>query len=430
MLAAIAEERDLHLFVLHPSPSLWQCVAEELHRGPPITSRREDRTAGLPANRLLASWGRDVRELQLVVANTGASTDHHHALPAAEPRTLLATIQRDIREDRQPRGPALPGEPDGRPPLDKDDRSVQIHACHGRARQVEVLRDVVLHLLEDDPTLEPRDVIVMCPDIETFAPLIQATFGSGRHADEDDDEDEPENGGKRLPDLRVRLADRSLRQTNPVLGVVSQLLALADQRATASQLLDLAGREPVRRRFGFDDDDLSRMQEWVAESGIRWGFDAPHREPFKLGSVSANTWRRGLDRMLVGVAMTEEDRRLVRGVLPLDDVDSGAIDLAGRFAEFVDRVRTAAAALTDPKPVGRWTAAIAHAADALTATSERESWQRRELERCSCSATSRTNPPTATAPWAARSSSSPTCASCSATGCAGDRRGRTSAPGT
>ena len=381
VLAAIAEERDLHLFVLHPSPSLWRCAAAELHRGPPITSRHEDRTAGLPANRLLASWGRDVRELQLVVANTAASTDHHHALPAAEPRTLLATIQRDIREDRQPRGPALPGEPDGRPPLDKDDRSVQIHACHGRARQVEVLRDVVLHLLEDDPTLEPRDVIVMCPDIETFAPLIQATFGSGRHADEDDDEDEPENGGKRLPDLRVRLADRSLRQTNPVLGVVSQLLALADQRATASQLLDLAGREPVRRRFGFDDDDLSRMQEWVAESGIRWGFDAPHREPFKLGSLSANTWRRGLDRMLVGVAMTEEDRRLVRGVLPLDDVDSGAIDLAGRFAEFVDRVRTAAAALTDPKPVGRWTAAIAQAADALTATSERESWQRRELER-------------------------------------------------
>ncbi len=240
---------------------------------------------------------------------------------------------------------------------------------------------MVLHLLEDDPTLEPRDVIVMCPDIETFAPLIQATFGSGRHADEDDDEDEPENNSKRLPDLRVRLADRSLRQTNPVLGVVSQLLALADQRATASQLLDLAGRDPVRRRFGFDDDDLSRMQEWVAESGVRWGFDAPHREPFKLGSLQANTWRRGLDRMLVGVAMTEQDRRLVQGVLPLDDVDSGAIDLAGRFAEFVDRVKAAADSLIEPKPIGRWVDAIAEAADALTATSERDSWQRRELQR-------------------------------------------------
>ena len=373
VLAAIAEHRDLHLFVLHPSPALWSTVNTELQSGAPITQRSEDRTATAPANRLLASWGRDVRELQLVLANAGEGIDHHHELEAeAAPKTLLKQIQRDIREDRQPSAPVA---------LETTDDSIQVHACHGRARQVEVLRDVVLHLLEDDPTLEPRDVIVMCPDIETFAPLIQATFGSGRRTDEDDDEEEDRDPSQRPPDLRVRLADRSLRQTNPVLGVVSQLLALADQRATASQLLDLAGRDPVRRRFGFDDDDLSRMQEWVAGSGIRWGFDAQHREPFKLGALHANTWRRGLDRMLVGVAMSEEGSRLVQGVLPLDDVDSGAIDLAGRFAEFVDRTKAAADALTEPKPIAQWIDAIAQAADSLTATSERESWQRRELQR-------------------------------------------------
>ncbi len=380
VLAAIAAGREVHLFVLHPSPSLWHLAAGELRSGPGITRRAGDRTAELPVNRLLASWGRDVRELQLVLANTGESLDHHHALPSAGAQTLLTMIQRDVREDRQPPGPPLPGEFDLRPLLSGEDRSVQVHACHGRARQVEVLRDAVLHLLEDDPTLEPRDVIVMCPDIETFAPLIQATFGAGGTASgEIDDDDVP--AAPRLPDLRVRLADRSLRQTNPVLGVVSQLLALADQRATASQLLDLAAREPVRRRFGFDDDDLSRMQDWVAASGIRWGFDAPHREPFRLGTVSANTWRRGLDRVLAGVAMTEEDRRLVGGVLPLDDVESGAIDLAGRFAEFVGRVQAAADALSDAKPIDAWREAIAGAAEALTATSDRESWQRRELER-------------------------------------------------
>jgi len=387
VLAAIAAVRDVHVFVLHPSPSLWRRVEQALSDGPAVVDRLDDRTAHLPVNRLLASWGRDVRELQLVIAGTGPGDDHHHGLPEDEPRTLLEAIQNDIREDRQPPGPPLPGETDARRPLHPEDRSVQIHACHGRARQVEVLRDAVLHLLEEDPTLEPRDVIVMCPDIDTFAPLIQATFGAGRVASADDDEEDAgeENAGAagrdRLPDLRVRLADRSLRQTNPVLGVISQLLALADQRATASQLLDLAAREPVRRRFGFDDDDLSRMQDWVAASGIRWGFDATHREPFKLGTVNANTWRRGLDRMLVGVAMTEEDQPLFGGVLPLDDVDSGAIDLAGRFAEFVDRARAAADALTDPKPIARWTEAIAQAADSLTATSDRDSWQRRELQR-------------------------------------------------
>ncbi len=379
VLGAIAADREVHLFVLHPSPALWSQIAAELASGPQVVARRRDRTAGLAVNRLLASWGRDVRELQLVLAGAGESVDHHHELRTDEPKTLLVAIQRDIRADRQPPGPPLPAQPDGRLRLDPDDRSIQVHACHGRSRQVEVLRDAVLHLLAEDATLEPRDVIVMCPDIETFAPLIQATFGTGAAApdDEADLDDPPE----RLPDLRVRLADRALRQTNPVLGVVSEVLALADQRATASQLLDLAAREPVRRRFAFDDDDLSRIQDWVAASGIRWGFDAPHREPFELGTVSANTWRRGLDRMLLGVAMTEEERPLVGGVLALDDVESGAIDLVGRFAEFVDRVRAAVDALSHPQPIRGWTDAIAGLADALTATSDRQSWQRRELQR-------------------------------------------------
>ena len=39
--------------------------------------------------------------------------------------------------------------------------------------------------------------------------------------------------------------------------------------------------------------------------------------------------------------MTEDEQRLFGGVLPLDDVDSGAIDLAGRFAELVDRLQAA-----------------------------------------------------------------------------------------
>jgi exodeoxyribonuclease V gamma subunit len=382
VLAALAEQRDVHLFVLHPSPSLWRSVAEATQATPePITHRRRDPTAFLPTNRMLASWGRDARELQLVLQAGGDSLDHHHPLDG-QPQTLLGRIQADIREDRQPPGPPLPGDADQRPPLDAGDNSVQVHACHGRVRQVEVLRDALLHMLQENPTLEPREVIVMCPDIETFAPLIHSTFGAGRvAADDDPDTDEPGTTAKPLPDLRVRLADRSLRQTNPVLSVVSQLLELVDQRATASQLLDLADREPVRRRFDFDDEALSRMHDWVVGGGIRWGLDAEHRTPFKLGDLTANTWRAGLDRVLLGVTMTEEDRRLVGGVLPLDDVDSGVIDLAGRMAEYVDRVQQVVNSLNQPKAIADWAVAIGDAADVLTDVSERGSWQRNELQR-------------------------------------------------
>ena len=56
---------------------------------------------------------------------------------------------------------------------------MQVHSCHGPARQIDVLREVLLGLLQDDSTLEPRDILVMCPDIDTYAPLIVAGFGLG-----------------------------------------------------------------------------------------------------------------------------------------------------------------------------------------------------------------------------------------------------------
>ena len=93
------------------------------------------------------------------------------------------------------------------------DDSVQVHACHGSARQVDVLREVLVGLLEDDPTLEPRDILVMCPDIETYAPLISAAFGLADVAGE--------GVGHPAHQLRVRLADRSLGATNPLLGVAA-----------------------------------------------------------------------------------------------------------------------------------------------------------------------------------------------------------------
>jgi exodeoxyribonuclease V gamma subunit len=357
VLRALAEHRDVHLFLLHPSPALWAKIAE---RAPRVVRRADDETGRLAANRLLASWGQDSRELQLVIGPEAASHEH-----AVEHRagTLLARVQAAVREDR----PLTPGE---------TDTSIQVHACHGRARQVEIVRDAILHLLAEDPTLEPRDVVVMCPDIETFAPLIQATFGAGEG---DDDDELPEDD--RPPDLRVRLADRALRQTNPVLGVVARLLELAGQRLTASQVLDLTDREPVRRRFRLDDDDVARLEDWVGDSGIRWGLDAEHRAPFKLAELPAGTWRFGLDRLLLGVTMTEDDQRLFGGVLPLDDVESGAIDLAGRLAELIDRLHAAVDALSVPRTVPEWAAALAEAADALTSTPPHEAWQRAELQR-------------------------------------------------
>ncbi len=351
VLRALAANRDVHLMALHPSPHAWGLDDQGALHHP-----------------LLRAWGRDSHEMGVVIrqrlADTPGAEDLHHPLPdladpsAAAP-TLLRRLQDAIRADAP-----LPDAAD-RATLGPTDRSVQVHACHGRARQAEVVRDAITHLLADDPTLEPRDVVVMCPDIDEMAPLLRAAF--------DDDE-----GPRTIP---YRLADRSLRQTNPVLGAVAELINLVDARLTASQVLGFAALPPVRHRFAFADRDLETMAAWVGATGTRWGLDAEHRRPYDLAAVDTGTWDSGLQRLLLGVAMSEDGLRLVDGVLPLDDVDSGEVDLAGRFAELVGRLGQATRSLTEPRPLAAWVAAIDAAADLLVATRFEDGWQRTQLDR-------------------------------------------------
>ncbi len=116
-----------------------------------------------------------------------------------------------------------------------------------------MLREVLLGLLTDDPTLEPRDILVMCPDIEAYAPLITAAFGMGAVVDGS----EQHHPGHQL---RVMLADRWLTQTNPLLAVVDSCSTIAGGRAEASRILDLLATDPVRRRFAFTENASRRSR--------------------------------------------------------------------------------------------------------------------------------------------------------------------------
>ncbi|MFC8530371.1 exodeoxyribonuclease V subunit gamma [Nocardia sp. NPDC057227] len=401
VLAALAAHRELHLWLTHPSPALWDRLATR----PPALLRSADTSVRAVRNPLLAGLGRDVRELQQRLSGCDAEIidEYHPPVPAAPsagresglgappagdypaasrapaaapstgapgasraaaaPRTLLAAVQAAVREDTRPPAPD---------PSLADDGTVRIHLCHGRDRQVEVLRDALLGLFAADSTLEPRDVLVMCPDVETFAPLVRAAFGSRGSADATDEHAHP---GHRL---RVRLADRGRAVTNPLLTVVATLLELADGRVTVTQVLDLAAAETVRRRCGFDDDELERLRGWAADSGARWGIGQRQRQAFGLADFAQNTLNSAVDRILLGVTAAETDGDWLDLALPLDDVDSNDVDLAGRFAEFVDRLAVCLRDLRGPRPAPEWSAVLVRALDLLCDVPEHLAWQRTE----------------------------------------------------
>ncbi|GAA3631054.1 exodeoxyribonuclease V subunit gamma [Kineosporia mesophila] len=359
VLAALAEHREVHLWLNHPSPPLWEATAGTA----PAIRRADDDSRSRVRNPLLASMSRDLLELQQTLRRYAPQArDVEHPSPE-RPSTLLGNLQRDLS-----RGETK--DVADRPVLHPTDTSVQVHACYGRVRQVEVLRETIVGLLADDPTLEPRDILVMCPDVETFAPLVASAFAIG---------DQPGSAqGHPAQRLRVRVADRSPRQTNGLFDVLGLLLELGTARITAPQVLDLAGREAVRKRFGFDDDDLARLRDWLVGAGIRWGLDEGHRQAWHLSSIGQGTWRAGLDRLLLGVAV-EGDTEHLGGVVGMDDVDSADIDLAGRLAELVDRLATAQELMSGRHPVAQWLTGLEAAVLGLAGTDRNTAWEVNQL---------------------------------------------------
>jgi len=361
--ALAAGGRAVHLWLPHPSPALWTRLQHDATKHTPAPALRADDRSGervrLP---LLRSLGRDARELQRRLAqlpSAAAATDQHLPAAAAAPptHTLLARLQRAVRDDE-------PGEPQ---PLDPDDFSVQVHTCHGLPRQVEVLRELLVGMLADDATLEPRDVIVMCPDVEQVAPVVAAAFG--RIEAVDAPLAHPGHA------LRVKAADRSLLQVNALLSLLGQVLEHADARWTPQQVLGLLATPAVRRRFGLDDDELELLTRWSADVGVRWGLDAGHRAEHGLPHITEQTWAAALRRLLLGASMSDDGLPLVQGVLPYDAVPSQGAELAGRFAEILDRVRLVVRRLHGPQPLAAWVAALTDTLDLLAAVPPDEQWQ-------------------------------------------------------
>ena len=342
VLRAIAVHRDVHLWLADASCVLWPTLLPGTDR-----QRRDDTTWTQVTNPLLRSLGRDSRELALRLRGPAPDTDEY--LPTAlTADSLLGTLQRQLRDDADPcQTPAYT--------IGRNDRSLQVHSCHGQARQAEVVREVVLGLLQDDPDLQPRDILIMCPDLTAFAPLLSAAFEAGTG-------------------IRVRIADRTPEQSNEVLATLAALLDLITGRAPLSEVLDFAARPPVRRRFGFDDDALERLETLTADAGIRWGLDNRQRQEYSL-PVAQGTWRWGVDRLLLGVAMSEDGLALLDGVLPVDDVNSGDVTTVGRLAELMTRLERQRTAMGTPHPVQEWAIILREAIDDLTSVGWADEWQ-------------------------------------------------------
>ncbi|MBI4861947.1 MAG: exodeoxyribonuclease V subunit gamma, partial [Candidatus Riflebacteria bacterium] len=263
-------------------------------------------------------------------------------------RTALGALQAAILDSGNPDGQGPP------PAIDRLDGTVGVHSCHSPIRQVEVLRDQLLGLLHDISGLSCDEIVVMTPNLELFGPLIEAVFGADR-------------GTPRY--IPHQIADRSDRSESAVLEAFQRLLDVIESRMTASAVFDLMSMDAIRRRFDLDQAGLEQIRSWILDSGIRWGIDPEHRKRCGVEPFAENTWRFGLDRLLLGYAMPSAFGPF-RGVLPHDDVEGRAAAPLGCLASFCDRLFTLKRSLEAPRTVESWSRDLAGAFEQMIAVDE------------------------------------------------------------
>ena len=270
------------------------------------------------------------------------------------------------------------------------DRSLRVHLCHTRLRELEVLRDALLKELSERPDLKPSDIVVMAPDIAAYVPLLPAVFGeAGRHQGP----------------LPYHLADVAVARTHPMLDAFSRLLSMPESRLTAPELLDLMQVPEVARALGLDESDLDTLTRWLRQSRVAWALDGGFREGFGVPGIDEHTFAWGMDRLLAGYVLGDdgmdeagEGWTLPDGELwPVEGVHGPQAAVLGAL----DRLLLALAELhrdaAEPRTASAWATPAGNACSMRCSASTRAITRRSRRCRC-CAASCRRpswRPPTA-----------------------------------
>ncbi|WP_417551408.1 exodeoxyribonuclease V subunit gamma [Marinomonas fungiae] len=365
VLQAIAPFTQVLLFTMNPSEYFWGDLIEGRQLLRQARSRRPMRE-GRPSkdislddvhlygNPLLASWGKLGRDYLHSLDEKDQPDSYQRFFvdskidlfetPGAD--TLLQQLQDDIFQLR-----SLEDCQALQRSLEPSDESIRFIETHSRQREIEVLHDILLNEFEQakqqGETLEPRDILIMAPDINVYVPHIEAVFGRfskyGDYAD------------KRF--LPFHVADQSARQQHPIVAAFESLLSITRSRFEATDLLSLLDIPALRARYEIEEADVARLKNWIESANIRWGLSQSQRQSLGLNSASEqNTWLFGLKRMLLGYSVG--DGEIWQGVLPYGEIGGLEARILGQMHRLIDDIRTVWQSFVEPKTLIDWSVAL------------------------------------------------------------------------
>ena len=371
LLQALSGGLDVELFLLTPCRDLWQ-RRDAAAAMDPLGS---DWLLTVPS--LEARFGRLGAEFQQLLEGSGETQlgswreGDAFLLPAqmaaaneGRSATLLEQLQERlaIGDGAADDDAAGDHDPTSSPPRPltrcAGDTSLEFHACPGRLRQLQIVRDRLLQLLAADDSLQPRDILVMTPQVEAFAPLVGAVFGDSAAT------------GVTLP---WRLTDRSQQSEAGISQGLLTLLRLAGERLTATALEGLLGCGPLLLHQGIEPGDAGALTALLQRAGFRWGLDGRARGGDPSHSLS---W--AIDRLTLGLVLPEEPGLAPAETAPL--AMAGSLEQQSRWLTLLRQLRRSLHWLSQARSVSDWVRGLREQLSALFGDGGERAWELQTIQ--------------------------------------------------
>jgi exodeoxyribonuclease V gamma subunit len=364
-LSAISDYCQVHFFHLNPCVEYWGDILSTKQAAKQLSRWLTEENL-LVGNPLLANWGAQGREfLSLLQQVSTINIEAFETVDNTEPsvftsveeqplqQTVLAAVQQDILTltDRR------------QAPINLHDSSITIVSAHNELREIQALHDHLLHLFNADASLTPKDVLVMCPQVERYAPYIDAVFSqSWQQLD------------SHLPPLPCSIADRISRDCEPLVAAFLQLLQLPDSRFQVTELVGYFRLSALMKKFDLTAEQLTTIEQWLVNSAIHWGLTPEHKQQLIACETPVSkqfTWQQGLTRLLLGFAYDEENS-LFDDYLLLGDVEGEHSILLGKLCLLLEQLQAFCIELQQAKTAEDWQQVLLSMLQQLFVPVERE----------------------------------------------------------
>lgn len=166
------------------------------------------------------------------------------------------------------------------------DDSISIANCFTEYREVEALWNYLVLQFEKNKDLALKDVCVVVPNIEKYAPAIKAVFKNDKVS------------------MDYTFYDSSSKIQDSPYKALLALYEFDEEDFTSKNVFSLLEFKYIREQFGFSED-LSIIKKAINEAAIYHGFEGDSN--LETNYVS---WKNGLKRLIMGACIEKTDQAI------------------------------------------------------------------------------------------------------------------------